>query len=139
MSRREIVRYDSETPDAPNDSDPPDDVSVEIEPFDGDAAYTLGQVMRAVTGLQHTIGGAPSRTHPKGTGLMRQVHDLKTIIGSSPDEATGSRGTGLRGEVANLVRAKREQTSTIIKSVAAASVAIFGIVEALSQLAKVLH
>jgi hypothetical protein len=131
----EIERQDSEAPDSPS----PGEIASMEEEYGTDPSYMLGRLLRQSTQIKEQLGEKPSRRNPHGSGILGQLAEQRAILGESPDEATGKKGTGLRGEVASLVRGRREQTVTIVKTVIASSAAIFGIVELLQQLTKFGH
>jgi hypothetical protein len=124
MIRRELEhRHDSDEPG-----------SIEVEPFDGDAEYTLGQLMRATSELQQVIGELPSRRHPEGKGLRGELSIVRRLLGESPDDATGKKGSGIRGELATLVRSLRT-----LKLILAGLGAVAGAVELVLEVARLVH
>ncbi len=110
--------------------------------LDADTNVALGQIVaelsycrRETSKLSARIGEAP-KEGVAGSGLAGTVARLEMVIGDSPDDATGSPGSGLCGVLAELVRVHRHSLASHLKTSAASAAGAIALLEVVRQ---VLH
>ncbi len=110
---------------------------VPVVEFPANPDMALGALLAEVSHLRKVVGCAPNGAD-EGSGLARTCAELLDTIGEPPDDSTGREGSGLRGQLAQLVRSHERATKNTRVLVLALGV-LCAVAQALPALLQFVH